>query len=126
MKAKILVKNAIRCKHCGDIIESTYRHDFRYCSCHRCAVDGGLDYLRRCGSPKDYEDMSEYKEVEMEPKYKRDDTVDFEYYMSIKVGVIQVVGTFPNSVSVYYDILVESEPMLYKQISENDIIGILK
>ena len=27
MLAKVMVKNAIRCKHCGDIIVSTYRHD---------------------------------------------------------------------------------------------------
>ena len=44
MKARIIVKNAIRCKHCGDIIESTYCHDFKFCSCHHCAVDGGHDY----------------------------------------------------------------------------------
>ncbi len=44
-----IIKNAIRCKKCGDIIESKTVHDFKFCSCGSCAVDGGHDYLRRCG-----------------------------------------------------------------------------
>ncbi|MCI6713396.1 MAG: hypothetical protein MR523_00405 [Lachnospiraceae bacterium] len=24
-------------------------HDFKFCSCESCAVDGGHEYLRRCG-----------------------------------------------------------------------------
>lgn len=42
-----IIKNAIQCNLCGDIIESTYRHDFVTCKCGCCSVDGGLDYLRR-------------------------------------------------------------------------------
>jgi len=55
-----IIKNAIRCNHCGDVIESTYRHDFRTCRCGRVSVDGGHDYLRRCfaSSPADYTDLS--------------------------------------------------------------------
>ena len=41
---EILV-NKIRCKKCGDIIESKSVHDFRFCKCE--SVDGGHDYLRR-------------------------------------------------------------------------------
>ena len=26
-----VIVNKIRCKKCGDIIESTYRHDFKFC-----------------------------------------------------------------------------------------------
>lgn len=57
-------KNAIRCKHCGEIIESTSVHDFKFCSCESVAVDGGHDYLRRCfnTSPDDFEDLSEFIE----------------------------------------------------------------
>jgi len=40
-------KNEIACKLCGNIIESTHRHDFKYCLCGEVFVDGGLDYLRR-------------------------------------------------------------------------------
>jgi len=34
---KILV-NKIRCKRCNDVIESTHRHDFKFCKCGACAV----------------------------------------------------------------------------------------
>lgn len=52
-----IVINKIRCKKCGDVIESTYRHDLRSCKCGAVAVDGGKDYLRRCG---DRGDLSKY------------------------------------------------------------------
>lgn len=123
MKAAIIVKNAIRCKHCGDVIVSTYRHDFKFCSCQRCAVDGGRDYLRRCGNPDDYEELSEYKEIEVTPKYKVGDVVTFNYFEKVIKGTIQVVDTFPNSIIVEYDILDEEEPQLYKHMSESQIIS---
>ena len=54
-----IIKNAIQCKICGDVIESTYCHDYVECSCGACAVDGGHDYLRRCFKDKDcYIDLS--------------------------------------------------------------------
>ena len=64
---KRIIKNAIRCKHCGDVIESKSRHDFVYCSCEACFVDGGHDYLRRgfkTSPEEDYEELSETEEVE--------------------------------------------------------------
>ena len=30
---RIIIRNAIRCKNCGDVIESTYRYEFVTCSC---------------------------------------------------------------------------------------------
>lgn len=36
-----IIRNAIRCEKCGDIIESKTIHDFKCCSCGACAVDGG-------------------------------------------------------------------------------------
>ena len=54
-----IIKNAIRCKICGDEIESTYSHDYVSCSCGACAVDGGHNYLRRSFASKDcFEDVS--------------------------------------------------------------------
>ena len=47
---KKIVRNRIKCKKCGEIIESTSRHDFKFCKCGAVAVDGGKDYLRRVGS----------------------------------------------------------------------------
>ena len=59
---KILV-NAIKCKLCGDVIESKSVHDFVWCSCGNCFVDGGHDYLRR-GWKKEgsWEELSEYED----------------------------------------------------------------
>lgn len=56
----MILRNAIRCKLCGDVIESTYRHDFKWCKCGNCAVDGGKSYLKRCfkTSPNDLEELS--------------------------------------------------------------------
>lgn len=54
---KILV-NQIRCKKCGDIIESKSVHDFNFCRCESVAVDGGHDYLRRVGELNAWEELS--------------------------------------------------------------------
>ncbi len=68
-----IIRNAIQCKHCGDIIESKYRHNFVSCSCGACHVDGGLDYIRRgyMHSPEeDFIDLSETIEMD-------DDSIDW-------------------------------------------------
>ena len=54
----MIIRNVIRCKKCGDIIESKSVHDFKFCKCGAVAVDGGKDYLRRCGSLDDFEELS--------------------------------------------------------------------
>lgn len=55
----MIIRNVIRCKKCGDIIESKSVHDFKFCKCGAVAVDGGKDYLRRCGNLDDFEELSE-------------------------------------------------------------------
>ena len=66
-----IIRNAARCNHCGDVIESTYRHDFKTCSCGHASVDGGHDYLRRCyASPDDYTDLSETEYLPLEEDRK--------------------------------------------------------
>lgn len=61
---KKLISNKLQCKHCNDIIESVYRHDFKFCSCEKVFVDGGLDYLRRGGDIDSIIDLCEYEDVE--------------------------------------------------------------
>ena len=57
-----IIHNRGRCKLCGDIIESTDRHEFVTCRCGACSVDGGHDYLRRClVSPDYFEELSVIK-----------------------------------------------------------------
>lgn len=58
----MIIKNAIKCRKCGDVIESTSTHDFKICSCGACAVDGGHEYLRRSApSLDDFIDLSVVK-----------------------------------------------------------------
>lgn len=45
----------IRCRKCGDILQSKYRHDFQMCRCGSCYIDGGDDYCRVGGDKKDIE-----------------------------------------------------------------------
>lgn len=68
-------RNAARCEHCGDVIESKHQHDFVVCSCyedescydpysnkqiHGIFVDGGHQYLRHGFINKyEYENLSE-------------------------------------------------------------------
>lgn len=47
--------SGIKCLKCGDIIYSRSRHDFRWCSCESCAVDGGFDYLKIVGNKENWE-----------------------------------------------------------------------
>ena len=61
--------NAARCLSCGDIILSTYRHDFQECSCGSLFVDGGLDYHRRGWFPETpWRDLSSNEEGDKETK----------------------------------------------------------
>jgi len=60
-----IIVNAIRCKKCGETLNSKYTHDFVTCKCwdesggrEGCFCDGGLEYFRRGGDPENYEDVS--------------------------------------------------------------------
>lgn len=126
MKTSIIKHNRIKCKKCGDIIESFYRHDYKWCSCGNCAVDGGHDYLRRCWRSDDWEDASEFKEIEVKPKYNVGDIVSFTHLFSplqLK-GMIVSVDTYPNSIEINYDIMLLDIKHLYKHIDEKDIVEI--
>lgn len=63
-----LVVNKIRCKFCGDVIESRSVHDFVQCRCGKCSTDGGQEYAMRSfitENPEDtYEDCSTYLNTE--------------------------------------------------------------
>lgn len=58
-----LTRNAGKCAKCGDVIESTHRHDFRHCKCGAIFIDGGLAYQRYGWMDAgDFIDMAEYAE----------------------------------------------------------------
>lgn len=47
---------------------SVSAHDFKFCKCGAVAVDGGHEYLRRCGSLENFEELSEYEPDATEDK----------------------------------------------------------
>lgn len=57
-----IVANRIKCKKCGEVIESKTIHDFKFCSCGTISVDGGHYYLKRSGNREDWEELSEVEE----------------------------------------------------------------
>ena len=64
-----IIKNAIQCKKCGDVIESVSVHDFKTCACGSCSVDGGHYYLRRCANSLDgFIDLSEFQKDDDQEK----------------------------------------------------------
>lgn len=60
-----IIKNAIKCKKCGAMLESKSVHDFKQCPCGTF-VDGGHDYLRRGGKIENIEDLSIVEEEDVE------------------------------------------------------------
>ena len=62
-KKEVIVSNKIKCKKCGDIIESKSTNEYKRCSCGAVAIDGGKDYLKRIGNGEDYEELSEIKDI---------------------------------------------------------------
>lgn len=62
-KKEEIISNKIKCKKCGDIIESKSTNDYKRCSCGAVAVDGGKDYLKRIGKKEDYIELSNLKQT---------------------------------------------------------------
>ena len=42
---------ALKCPVCEVAIWSRSRHDFRFCTCKKCFIDGGRDYTRTGWEP---------------------------------------------------------------------------
>ena len=55
-----ILKNRIRCRNCGDVIESTDTNELVTCSCGSVSIAGGHEYFRRIcrNGPKDIEELS--------------------------------------------------------------------
>ena len=93
-----IIHNKIRCKICGEILESVTIHDFVPCKCfiesngsRGCACDGGLDYLRRLGNPKDVEELSETRPYtdEERDQYNRHQELLAEQYGWVAIDYME-------------------------------------
>lgn len=47
-KKSYIMAASITCPLCNTTIFSRARHDFRFCTCKKYAVDGGFDYFKMC------------------------------------------------------------------------------
>lgn len=84
-----IIHNRVKCKNCGEIIESNHVHDWVCCKCFHttngekgCFVDGGHDYLRRGGHPEYIEDMYEtrpYTDEEVDEYNKQQELIAEQY-----------------------------------------------
>lgn len=64
----MIIINKVKCKKCGDVLESKHVHDFKACKCYYKTdgamgiyIDGGKEYLKRGGDPIDVEELSVVK-----------------------------------------------------------------
>lgn len=64
-----IVLNCARCKKCGAVMVSRYRHDWVACPCGNY-VDGGNSYLRRGGNLDDLEELSQFEDTSATPESK--------------------------------------------------------
>jgi hypothetical protein len=51
---KQCIVDGLYCNKCNDVIYSTHRHGMISCSCGQVSIDGGKDYTKISGHPKDY------------------------------------------------------------------------
>lgn len=66
LSEKQIVRNMAQCLKCNDVITSYYGHDYTECLCGAIAVDGGANYLKRTGEPKDIKELSIYDDAPFE------------------------------------------------------------
>lgn len=64
-RIKRIKHNRIKCRKCGDVVESKKVYDFVTCSCKRCYVDGGKCYVHvGAFDMKDVLVLTEYEDDE--------------------------------------------------------------
>lgn len=94
-----ILRNAIRCKICGETVESKSVHDFVPCKCFcesngvkGCFVDGGHSYMRWGGNPETYEDLSEsrlYTDEEVDAYNRQQELLSERYGGIITVNYME-------------------------------------
>ena len=57
-KKEEIISNKIKCKKCGDVIESKSTNNLKKISCGAVAVDSRKEYLKILCNKKDYEELS--------------------------------------------------------------------
>ena len=95
MNTKKLIKNAIKCLKCNDVVESKHKHGFKWCGCGTVFVDGGLTYRRIGGDLDMIQDMCERIEVLEDGDKIR--CIDDSQQNTLKLNEIYTVDTSMNT-----------------------------
>lgn len=74
VKMDKIITNKIKCRTCGDVIESFFTHDLKRCKCGAVEIDGGKEYLRR--SAKNLDDIIELSTVINDDEIQEKDMLD--------------------------------------------------
>lgn len=74
VKMDKIITNKIKCRKCGDVLESVFTHDLKRCKCGAVEIDGGKEYLRR--SAKNLDDIIELSTVINEDEIQEKDMID--------------------------------------------------
>jgi hypothetical protein len=61
VRKSAIIRNAVKCLKCDEVIESKTRHDLVSCKCGNVFVDGGKEYLRRGFKTREWKELSEEK-----------------------------------------------------------------
>ena len=87
------MRNRAKCLKCKDVIESRHKHEFVRCHCEAIAVDGGTEFWRSLGDPKDFcrldDEGNAWKPVE-EPKTLDWHDCEQEMFEEIKNRLIRI------------------------------------
>lgn len=79
VKMDKIITNKIKCRTCGDVIESFFTHDLKRCKCGAVEIDGGKEYLRR--SANSIDDF-----IELSTVIKADDEIQEKDMIDIGVS----------------------------------------
>lgn len=73
-----LIRVALKCLKCDEIVEATQAHDRKKCFCGSVLVSGGPDKpkMHIAGFPSKVEDLCEYGQRFCEPNNNSDDDLD--------------------------------------------------
>jgi hypothetical protein len=81
----IQTRHAVYCKNCKETIESKSHHDFKYCSCGKVGIDGGISAGNRIlGHLSDMEERSMYCAIVQKKKIWLPQTAIEERFEQLK------------------------------------------
>lgn len=89
MSVKKITVQGIRCPVCLEELWSKYTHDFHYCGCGYCFVDGGREYLRYGWGVKPDKDNEDITPEEWSEIYEANERLDKPKKINIEVPYIR-------------------------------------